>query len=337
MSEVPPRRRSLLIGVLLALPSLVAALGLAAWVGLQAFEAPGPLQVESIVEIPKGTGLAGIARTLEAEGVVGESWLFRLGVRTQQKARSLQAGEYRFPAGVSMREAMEILASGKVVQYALTIPEGLTSVEILSLVAAAEALDGAAPPPPPEGSLLPETYHYQRHMTREALVGRMAAARDAALAELWPKRQADLPLASPEEAVILASVVEKETGVAAERPLVASVFINRLRKGMRLQSDPTVIYGITQGQGPLDRALTRKDLAEPTPYNSYTSDGLPPTPIANVGRAALEAALNPAESDYLYFVADGSGGHAFARTLDEHNSNVAKWRKHQKANGGSNG
>ncbi len=216
--------------------------------------------------------------------------------------------------------------------FAKTLAEGLTSHEIVALVEQAEALEGAVEAVPSEGSLLPETYHYARGDRRGDLVVRMSRARDELLRVLWPGRAPNLPVATPEHAVVLASIVEKETGVAGERPLVASVFVNRLQKGMRLQSDPTVVYGLTGGTGPLGRALTRKDLQAPSPNNTYLNRGLPPGPIANPGRAALEAVLNPAQTAFLYFVADGSGGHAFAKTLAEHNRNVAKWRKFQKQN-----
>ena len=327
----PPRpRRRFLLGILLALPTALVAVALAAVWATRAFDAPGPLAAETIVEIPAGSGLAAIAERLEGAGVVEPHWLFSLGVRLSGKGRALKAGEYLFPAAVSMRDAMALLESGKVVQYALTLPEGLTSREAVALIEQAEALEGRVELAPAEGTLLPETYHYARRDSRQGLLDRMAAAQQAVLAELWPARDPDLPIASPQEAVILASIVEKETGLAEERPLVASVFVNRLRKGMRLQSDPTVVYGITLGERPLGRALTRKDLDQPTPYNSYRIDGLPPTPIANPGRAAIAAVLAPAESDFFYFVASGDGGHAFARTLAEHNRNVAKWRQIQK-------
>jgi UPF0755 protein len=226
-----------------------------------------------------------------------------------------------------MREAVALLTSGKTIVHRLTLPEGVMSAEAAALIAAAEPLVGEIGTIPPEGSLLPETYHFSRGDTRSDLIARMQAAQDEVLAELWPTRSDDLPFDTRREAVILASIVEKETGVAEERPLVASVFINRLRKEMRLQSDPTVVYGLTDGEGPLGRALTRADLEIATPYNTYLIDGLPPGPIANPGRASLAAVLSPAESEYLYFVADGSGGHAFAKTLTQHNRNVANWRK----------
>lgn len=224
-----------------------------------------------------------------------------------------------------------MLVDGRTVVHRVTVPEGLTSVEIVAIVAASEVLEGAVPPPPVQGALLPETYHVARGDERAAVIGRMAEAMNEALARLWPTRAPDLPLASPAEAVILASIVEKETGIAAERAKVAGVFYNRLALGMPLQSDPTVVFALTDGKMPLGRALTRDDLAIDDPYNTYKVNGLPPGPIANPGLASLEAVLKPEATDALYFVADGTGGHAFARTLDEHNRNVAKWRKLQDA------
>ncbi len=277
--------------------------------------------------VPRGAGLGAIARTLAEAGVIENPLLFKLGVRVIDSAGRLRAGEYRFPAAVSMRGAVDILESGRAVVRSLTVPEGLTGVEVIALLSATEALIGETGPAPPEGSLLPETYHFALDDDRAAMLGRMSAGMAAALAELWDGRTQGLPLKSPEEALVLASIVEKETGVAEERPLVASVFINRLKRGMRLQSDPTVVYGLNGGQGPLGRALTRKDLQAPSAYNTYLIDGLPPGPIANPGRASLAAVMNPAQTRYLYFVADGSGGHAFAETLAEHNRNVRRWRR----------
>jgi UPF0755 protein len=318
------------LGLIAAVAVLVAAViagGL--WLFLkQQFEAPGPLARETVVIVPRGAGLSAIAEDLAAAGVVSDPTVFALGVRLFGDARALQAGEYAFAAGSSMREAAELIASGRTVVHRLTVPEGLTSAEIVALLEAAEPLAGEIAAVPPDGSLLPETYHFHRGDSRESVIDRMRQSMDEALAELWQARQENLPLQSPEEALTLASIIEKETGVDSERALVASVFVNRLRKGMPLQSDPTVVYGITEGTAPLGRALTRKDLAQPTAYNTYQIAGLPPGPIANPGRAALEAAMQPAESDYFYFVAAADGGHAFAKTLAEHNANVAKWRKH---------
>ena len=320
-------RRAAFVFVLFAIPLLVAALGLLAHEAMQRFERPGPLAQETTVVIPRGAGLEAIAQSLAAAGAIEAPWLFVLGVRYEGRARDLKAGEYSLSAGISMRQAMELLAAGRTVAHRLTVPEGVTSLRLVALINDAQGLDGKIEAIPAEGSLLPETYHYSLNDSRDELLARMAQARDSLMAELWPKRSEGLPLKSPEEAVILASIVERETAVPEEGALVAGVFINRLKKGMRLQSDPTVIYGLSSGLGQLDRALLRKDLKVATPYNTYMIDGLPPGPIANPGRAALEAVLHPAETEFLYFVADGSGGHVFAKTLKEHNRNVAKWRK----------
>jgi len=308
--------------------ALLLAGGWYVWVQ-DRFEAPGPAAVETTVILPKGAGVAGVAGALAEAGVIREPLLFRIGVRLAGRDRDLKAGEYAFPAGASARQVMEIVAGGRTVVHRLTVPEGLTSRQILELVAQAEALEGAVGALPPEGALLPETYHFSRGDSRAALVERMAADMQAAVAALWAGRDEGLPLDSPAQMVTLASIVEKETGVAAERPRIAGVFVNRLRQGMRLQSDPTVVYALTQGAGPLGRELTRADLAVDSPYNTYAKPGLPPGPIANPGRAALEAVAHPLATEELYFVADGTGGHAFARTLDEHNRNVAKWRAQQ--------
>ncbi len=253
--------------------------------------------------------------------------MFRLGARIQKVDSSLRAGEYAFPAAISAGDVVAMLSAGKTVVRRVTVPEGLTSAEVLALVAETPGLTGEVGTPPAEGTLLPETYHFSFGDTRADLIARMREAMTAELDTLWAARDAGLPLETPEEAVVLASIVEKETAVAAERRRVAAVFVNRLRKGMLLQSDPTTIYAVTGGAGPLDRPLTRKDLAIDSPYNTYVSPGLPPGPIANPGRASLAAALNPVDSNEYYFVADGTGGHAFARTLEEHERNVARWRK----------
>ena len=315
-----------------AVSALVLIAGLLAYFIIDRFERPGPLTADTVILIPQGSGVDAIARQLHEAGAIEDPLVFRLGVRLLRAGRELRAGEYLFPVALSNRDVIELLRSGQTVVRRLTLAEGLTSQEIVALLEQAEALEGAVDSVPPEGSLLPETYHYARGDDRGELVARMGRARDELLSELWPRRAPNLPVATPEEAVVLASIVEKETGIAGERPQVASVFVNRLRKGMRLQSDPTVVYGLTGGTGPLGRALTRKDLQAPSPYNTYLNPGLPPGPIANPGRAALEAVLNPAQTPFLYFVADGSGGHAFAKTLAEHNRNVAKWRKLQMRN-----
>ncbi|MEO3429647.1 endolytic transglycosylase MltG [Pelagibius sp. CAU 1746] len=316
-------------GIAVAVVILLLLTAGGAWVYLQQqFEAPGPLQDETVLIIPRGAGLSAISEDLSKAGVVADPLIFKFGVRLFADATALKAGEYAFAARSSMREVAALLASGRTLVHRLTVPEGLTSAEIVALLEEAEALEGETGEVPPEGTLLPETYHFHRGDPRADVLARMRQSMDEALAEIWDRRAENLPLKSPEEALVLASIIEKETGVDGERALVAGVFVNRLDKGMPLQSDPTVVYGITLGKAPLGRSLTRKDLAQATPYNTYQINGLPPGPIANPGRAALEAAVNPAQTEYLYFVAAGDGGHAFAKTLAEHNRNVAKWRKH---------
>lgn len=294
----------------------------------------GPLTEMVTVVVEPGDSLRTISNDLASAGVISNADVFFWKNRLDGTATGLKAGEYAFEPGVSQQEVVRILTDHEVVRRFVTVPEGLTSVEVFELISNADHLTGDLTDVPAEGSLMPETYSVTLGDTREAFIERMKAAAAKAREELWDKRAPDLPFDTWEEAVILASIVEKETGVAGERGKVAGVFINRLRIGMRLQSDPTVIYGITNGTGPLGRKLRRSDLDTDTPYNSYTRAGLPPGPICNPGRAALEAVLNPEETDAFYFVADGTGGHAFAKTLAEHNRNVAKWRKieKQKAN-----
>ncbi|MGH7185438.1 MAG: endolytic transglycosylase MltG, partial [Pseudomonadota bacterium] len=270
-------RRPVIIAALAAV-AIFVAVTLIVLYGLDRFEEPGPLEADTIVYIPRGASVDAIARRLKASGVIDSKFIFRIGVWTQGATRDLQAGEYLFLIGTSMRGALDVLTAGKPFMRRLTLAEGLTSAEAAVLVASAEAMDGDIGAPMPEGSLLPETYHYARGDVRAELVRRMQRAMDDTIAELWPKRAPDLPLKDAHEAVILASIVEKETGVPEERPLVASVFINRLKQGMRLQSDPTVAYGLTGGSGPLGRSLTRQDLQTPSPYNTYLNDGLPPGP-----------------------------------------------------------
>lgn len=309
--------------------SLLVVAGLTAVWGWSAFTKPGPLAQPTAVVVPRGAGLEAIAHRLAAAGVVAEPTLFAVAAKISGKSRGLKAGEYLFPAAVSAHDALGIIERGETVVRRLTVAEGLTSVQVATLLAEADGLTGEVGTPPPEGSLLPETYHYSWGDERPALVRRMRHAMEVALARLWAERAPGLPLETPAQAVVLASIVERETGEDDERALVAGLFVNRLKRGMRLQSDPTVAYGIAGG-GQLDRALTRADLQAETPYNTYTIAGLPPGPICNPGLESLQAVLKPAETDYLYFVADGSGGHAFAKTLDEHNRNVRKWRRLQR-------
>ncbi|NBB82601.1 MAG: endolytic transglycosylase MltG [Alphaproteobacteria bacterium] len=312
----------------------VVAVGVIAWL-VHDFRSPGPLEEPTVLEIPRGAGLNSIALRLEDAGVIADSFRFRVGVALSGAEADLKAGEYEFPAGISGEGAMAILREGRTLLYTLTIPEGLTTAEILALVEGEERLSGEIETRPPQGSLLPETYAFTRGDDRQGLIDRMAEAMDETVAALWAERAEDLPLETPQDAVILASIIEKETGVDAEREVVASVFVNRLNQGMPLQTDPTVIFAMTQGEYTLDRPLNRNDIqTTDSPYNTYLYPGLPPGPIAHPGRDSLEAALNPAESDYLYFVADGTGGHAFARTLDEHNANVRAWRRIRDGEGG---
>ena len=324
------------VAAVLAVAAGGALLGGYAW--LQArFTEPGPVAEETTVLLPRGAGLITIAEQLEDEDLITDARIFRVAVTLDGGDRSLRAGEFAIPENASMAEIYDILRFGEFVQHAVTVPEGRTSAMIVDIVNATEVLTGEIEAVPPEGSLLPETYLVDRGTPRQAVIDRMAAAQDALLDELWPNRDPDLPIDTREEALILASIVEKETGVGAERPLVASVFINRLNRGMRLQSDPTIIYGISQGEA-LGRGIRRSELDDTdNAYNTYQIDGLPPPPIANPGRAAIAAVLNPPESDYFYFVADGTGGHAFSRTLAEHNRNVANWRRierERRRNGG---
>ena len=319
-----PRKVVLLL--LAGLLFVLAGLGLA---GYRRYIAPGPLAEAATVVIPRGSGTEAIARHLAAAGVVADRWVLPLAAKLTG-ARPM-AGEYLFPAHVSPQEALAQMVAGRTIVHKLTVAEGLTVRRVLDLVREADYLAGAVTVKPAEGSLLPETWHLSRDDLRDDVVARMERAMRQTLAAAWATRAPGLPLATPQQALILASIVERETAIPAERPHVAAVFENRLRKGMRLQSDPTVIYGLSNGLGALDRPLDRQDLAAAHPWNTYVIDGLPPTPIANPGRASIEAVLHPEASDDLYFVADGSGGHVFARTLDQHNANVAHWRRVEKA------
>ena len=330
------RRKRSIVRMLLSRLAMLGVLALAmaalVFVMLQWANAPGPLPQRKVVLIERGTTSSEIAATLEKEQVVLSRHLM-LAVLYWQRLRGdrrpLKAGEYAFQPGVSLAGVLEQLRQGKSVTYRLTIPEGFSVAQVLERVRAHPALSGELTIRPEEGSLLPDTYVFSRGETRNDLVRRMMRAMQRLLEREWPKRQPGLPLNSPKEAVILASIVEKETAVAAERARVAAVYINRLRKGMPLQADPTVIYGITKGL-PLGRPLKYSDLRKDTPWNTYTRKGLPPTPIANPGRDSILAVLHPAQTDELYFVADGSGGHVFATNLKDHQRNVANWRKWKK-------
>ena len=294
-----------------------------------AFKAPGPLAEDKIVFIKPGSSAYAIADTFKQQGIMTSKIAFLMPyvVRIRYNAQGLQAGEYKIPAKTSAMQAIKMLEKGKTLQRQITFAEGLSSVEIVEILNNAEAMTGEITEIPAEGSLLPESYAYTRDEDRQKLVERMQSHMQDAINDLWEGRVENLPFDTIEEAITLASIVEKETAIPSERPRVAGVFVNRLRKGMLLQTDPTVIYAITKGKEKFDRKLYYKDLKRDDPYNTYVYAGLPPGPIANPGRESLAAVLNPEEHDYLYFVADGTGGHVFAKTLDEHNKNVAAWRK----------
>ena len=308
---------------------LVAILlgGGAFWIGKSRYVAPGPLQADTTLIIPGDYGLMDIADLLAAKGLINDKWVFVAAAVGTRSSGKLKAGEYAFAAGASSRDVLDTLVSGKVIEYNLTIPEGLTSDQIVQRLAEFEVLSGTVRQTPREGSLLPETYKVTRGTSREDILRRMARSQQAVLQEIWQKRDPSVPVKTPEELVILASIVEKETGQPDERPRVAAVFVNRLDKKMRLQSDPTIIYGLVRGKGRLERPITRADIITPTPFNTYAIPGLPPGPIGNPGRASLEATANPAKTKDLYFVADGTGGHVFAENLEQHNRNVARWRQ----------
>jgi UPF0755 protein len=295
------------------------------------YNKPGPLAVTQTVVIPKGTSSNKIADELEEEGVVGSRWAFMVNYLVQSRMRpgevSLKHGEYLFKPGVSIREVIEILSEGKSVQYKVTIPEGLTSQQIVERLKSEENLTGEITQIPAEGSILPETYSIEKGMPRQELLERMQLKQQQMLARAWERRAPDLPFSTPEEAVVLASIIEKETGRADERERIAGVFVNRLRRGMPLQSDPTILYGIYGGGVQWGKPILQSEKDARNAHNTYQIRGLPPTPICNPGRPALEAALNPAEHGELFFVADGTGGHIFSATLKEHNAAVANWRK----------
>ena len=290
----------------------------------------GPSVEPTRIVIERGSGLSTVARQLERASIVTNARLFQAWATWQEKDTGIKAGEYIIPAGASITAVLDLLVDGKTVVHRLTFPEGMTTYEILARLAGAQGLKGETPDDLPEGSLMPATYDYALGEDRSAIVKRMQAAMRQAITDAWDERDDGLPIASPEEMVILASIVEKETGLDGERHKVAGVFINRLRIGMKVQSDPTTIYAVTRGKGPLGRGLRRSELAKKDPYNTYHAAGLPPGPIANPGREALMAVAQPEATDALYFVADGTGGHAFSKTLAEHNRNVKKWRAIEK-------
>lgn len=308
---------------------IVLLAGVVFYFGNREFNRPGPTMTTETVLIRSNTGTREIANLLQREGMIRDPRVFLVGLRINKADNSLKAGEYEIKPGASMREIMELLQSGRSVMYSLTIPEGWTVKQVFDRIAEAEELSGDMPAEiPMEGTLAADTLRFTRGLSRQEVVNKLSADQRNLVESIWERRVDDLPVETIEEFVTLASIVEKETGRADERSRVAGVFINRLKKGMRLQSDPTVVYGVFGGEGkPSDRPIYRSDLEKETPYNTYVIKGLPPTPIAIPGRASLEAVANPSRTDDLYFVADGSGGHAFAKTLDEHNENVARWRR----------
>ena len=309
--------------------SLILVLGLlgmgAAWFSYTHFMAPGPLASDKVVVV-KG-GMTDVADQLVREGVIDSPMLFMAGLQATGRAAQIKAGEYLFPKHASLNDVANTLIEGKAILHAVTIPEGLTVQQIVDRLMENDILTGEVATLPKEGTLLPDTYKFNRGMTRQQLVDRMAQEQQKVVREIWGRRGADLPVKNPQDLVILASIVEKETGKADERTRVAGVFINRLNRNMKLQSDPTIVYGLVGGKGTLGRGIRRDEIMQETPYNTYVIVGLPPGPIANPGRAALEAVANPSRTRELYFVADGTGGHVFAETLDQHNKNVQRWRQ----------
>jgi UPF0755 protein len=333
--EMPSSRRSkrarhpfVVIGnaiiTLFVLAAVVAAVAFV--VGKQRFDAPGPLAEDRVVNIPRGSGIRDISDVLMRDGVIDQPWVFVGGVLALKAREDLKAGEYQFKAHASLRDVVATIVEGRVVAHQLTIPEGLTSEQIVARLLEDDILTGNIKEIPREGSLLPDTYNFNRGITREQMIQRMQQGQQRVLKEVWDRHSPDLPIKTPEQLVVLASLVEKETGKPEERTRVAAVFVNRLKQKIRLQSDPTIIYGLVGGKGTLGRPIIKSEIEQPTPYNTYQIDGLPPGPIANPGRASLEAAANPARTRELYFVADGTGGHAFAETYEQHQKNVARLR-----------
>jgi len=338
MAPPPPpklRRRRGMLSVLSGLLTLFVALAIAGIFGFsmlqQEVTAQGPLQSDKVVVIPRNTGTGEIANILKQEGVIDQPLLFQAYAHFNRQRGQLKAGEFQFKAGTSIEDAIDTLIQGKAILHTVTIPEGLTSEQIIARLYEHEILTGDVTETPREGSLLPDTYKFERGTTRQQIISTMQAAQRQAIEQIWQRRSNELPIKSPQELVILASIVEKETGRADERTRVAGVFINRLMKRMKLQSDPTIVYGLVGGKGTLGRGILRSEIEAATPYNTYVVEGLPPGPIANPGRAALEAVANPSRTKDLYFVADGSGGHAFAETYEQHQRNVTRWRQIEKS------
>ena len=338
-----PRKRSggggasgLGVGLITAAGTLglfVAAALIGLWV---IYWGPGPeaRQGEStIITLPSGAGVSAIAANLKGEGVIRSTDLFKAAISLKGADRRLRAGEYEVPSKASLATVVNILIEGKAVRHFVTLPEGWSSAQAVDILMKQEVLTGEVAEIPEEGTLWPETYEVARGESRDAVIARMQRMARTRLDALWVQRSPNTVVRTPQEALILASIVEKETGIAAERPQVAAVFTNRLKLGMRLESDPTIVYGVTKGR-PLGRGIRLSELRNPTPWNTYLINGLPPTPIANPGEEALKAVLNPPRSEYLFFVADGTGGHVFARTYQEHLLNVARWREIERRKAG---
>ena len=304
----------------------VGALAGLAW-GTNRLQEPGPLEADKVVFIAPRTDLPDIIEKLSADDVIDSPLAFNLVLTVERKRGKVRAGEYLFKQHASLRSVVDTLVSGKQILHAITIPEGLTSTQVVQRLRDSDVLVGDVREVPKEGTLLPETYKVARGSSRGDILQKMEDDERRAVDQIWARRSPDLPLRSPYELVTLASIVEKETGKADERPRVAGVFINRLQRHMRLQSDPTIVYGLVAGQGTLGHSITRAELDKRTPYNTYQIDSLPPGAIANPGRAALEAVANPSRTSDLYFVADGTGGHVFSASMEEHNRNVQRWRQ----------
>ena len=309
-----------IIAIILVVLSVYAYWQVKEWIAQS-----GPLLSVVNVVVPKGASLNMVAAKLEEAQVIDKAWLFKIMARVNGLDKHLKAGEYQFEPGVSLKQAMDKISKGEVFLRKITIPEGLTSGQIMYLIATYPGLEGEVDIDVKEGELLPETYSFELGASRNSIILQAKAAMQKTLEEVWAARDDDLPIKNISDLLTMASIIEKETGIVDERPLVASVFLNRLRKGMRLQTDPTVIYAITEGETSFGRSLKKKDLKIDSPYNTYLNYGLPPGPICNPGREAIMAAAHPAQSDYLYFVADGKGGHRFAKSLSEHNRNVKTW------------
>ncbi len=319
--------------------ALLAGAGAAAgWVWFNnELSQPGPLTEETVIKVDPGETLASVAARLEADGVIEDARLMRLKSRLDGSELEIKTGEYIIDKGASVQQVLSILIEGRALLHKITLPEGRTTAQILKIIENDKLLEGDMPETlPEEGTLLPDTYMFHRGMTRAQLIAKMQKAQADLLDELWPMRQEGLPIKTPQEAVILASVVEKETGRADERDEVAALFTTRLKRGMRLQSDPTIIYGISKGEPLYNKAgqrrtLYRSEIDRHTEWNTYQVDGLPKTPICNPGADAIRAVLDPPETEYIFFVADGKGGHLFAKTLAEHNRNVAAYRAYERS------